>query len=74
MYMSSTSNDVRTLLTRDTTGFIVIFPEGDTTGRKMDVFPVRVAGQPKQRDLDNPSQIQIQFSITSIPAENLAVP
>lgn len=74
MYMSSTSNDVRTLLTRDTTGFIVIFPEGDTTGRRMDVFPVRVAGQPKQRDLDNPSQIQIQFSITSIPAENLAVP
>ena len=74
MYMSSTSNDVRSLLPRDTAGFIVAFPEGDIAGRKMDVFPVKVSGQPKKRDMEDAATIEIQFSITSIPAENVTVP
>jgi hypothetical protein len=74
LYLSSTSNDVRTLLPRDTAGYVCIFPEGDTAGLKYDVFPVRVGGQPKQRDVENPSQIMIQFTITSIPVENITVP
>jgi len=74
LYMSSTSSDVRTLLPRDTAGFICIFPEGDTAGLKYDVFPVKVTGQPKSRDVENPAQITIQFSVTSIPVENITVP
>ncbi|MGW0579636.1 phage tail tube protein [Streptomyces sp. NPDC002920] len=74
MYMSSTSSDVRTLLPRDTAGFVVAFSEGDVAGRKMDVFPVKVSGQPKKRDIEDAATIEIQFSITSIPAENVAVP
>jgi hypothetical protein len=74
LYMSSTSSDVRTLLPRDTAGFIAIFSEGDTAGLKYDVFPVKVTGQPKARDVENPAQITIQFSITSIPVENITVP
>lgn len=74
MYMSSTSSDVRTLLPRDTSGFVVVFSEGDLTGQKMDVFPVKITGQPKQRDVDNPAKIMIQFSVTSIPAENITIP
>ncbi|MEU6552116.1 hypothetical protein ABZ915_17795 [Streptomyces sp. NPDC046915] len=74
MYLSSTSSDVRTLLPRDTAGFVVIFPEGDVTGQKMDVFPVKVTGQPKSRDVENPSTITIQFSVTKIPAENVTIP
>jgi hypothetical protein len=74
LYMSSTSSDVRTLLPRDTAGYICIFPEGDTAGLKYDVFPVKVTGQPKSRDVENPAQITIQFSVTSIPVENITVP
>ncbi|MET9086166.1 hypothetical protein ABZX77_30545 [Streptomyces sp. NPDC004237] len=74
LYLSSTSSDVRTLLPRDTAGYVVIFPEGDTTGLKMDVFPVKVTGQPKSRDIENPSTITIQFAVTKIPAENVTVP
>jgi hypothetical protein len=74
MYLSLTSNDVRTLLPRDTAGFIVVFGEGDAAGKKMDVYPVKISGQPKQRGIDDPSRIEIQFSITSEPVENIAVP
>jgi len=74
MYMSSTSNDVRTLLPRDTSGFVVAFSEGDVAGRKMDVFPVKVSGQPKKRDIEDAATIEIQFTITSIPAENVTIP
>ncbi|SHI68434.1 phage tail tube protein [Streptomyces sp. 3214.6] len=74
MYMSSTSNDVRTLLPRDTAGFVVAFSEGDVAGRKMDVFPVKVSGQPKKRDIEDAATIEIQFTITSIPAENVTIP
>lgn len=74
MYMSSTSSDVRTLLPRDTAGFIVAFSEGDVAGRKMDVFPIKVSAQPKKRDIEDVATIEIQFSITSVPAENVTVP
>jgi hypothetical protein len=74
MYADSTSADVRTLLPRGTTGYIVKFPEGDVTGRKMDVFPVKTLAQAKPTNLSNPSVIQLQFAVTKIPAENVAVP
>jgi hypothetical protein len=73
-YASSNSVDVRGLLPRDTTGFIVWLDEGDIAGRKMDVFPITVASAPKQRDIEAVKQIQIQFSISSAPAENVTVP
>jgi len=74
MYADGTSTDVRTLLPRGTVGNIVKFPEGDVTGRKMDVFPVKALAQAKPTNLTNPSVIQLQFAVTKIPAENVTVP
>jgi hypothetical protein len=74
MYADSTSSDVRTLLPRGTVGYIVKFPEGDITGRKCDVFPVKVIAQPKPTNMGNPSVIQLQFVVTKVPAENASVP
>src|SRR5262249_54296229 len=74
MYASSNSTDVRTLLPRGTVGYIVKFPESDTTGRKMDVFPVKALQQAKPTNLTNPSLIQLVFAVTKIPAENVTVP
>lgn len=74
MYASSNSSDVRTLLPRGTTGYIVKFPEGDVSGHTMDVFPVKVLAQPKPTNMGNPSVIQLQFVVTKIPAENVTVP
>jgi hypothetical protein len=74
MYADSTSTDVRTLLPRGTVGYIVKLPEGDVTGRKMDVFPVKSLQQAKPTALTTPSLIQLGFAVTRIPAENVTIP
>ena len=74
MYADATSADSRTLMPRGTSGYVVKFPEGDVTGRKMDVFPVKVLAQPKPTNMGNPSVIQFQYAVTKIPAENVTVP
>lgn len=82
-YASDSSDDVRTLLPRDTKGFIVIFPEGDhpavvgppaVAATKMDVFPVTVSSASIQPDMEKPGTIEVQFTITSQPVQNLSVP
>lgn len=73
-YADSTSTDVRTILPRDTEGFVLWLDEGDSEGNTMDVFPVTVASAPKLRSLSDPAQIQIQFTITSEPEEDVDVP
>ena len=74
MYADSTSTDVRILLPRGTTGFVVKFPEGDVTGRKCDVFKVKVLAQAKPTALTNPSVVQLQFAVLASPNENVTVP
>lgn len=73
-YASSDSVDVRQLLPRDTTGFILIMDEGDKPSALMDVYPVTVGSAPKLRTLTDPAMIQVNFSISSEPSENVAVP
>lgn len=74
LWADSTSNDVRTLLPRGTRGYIVWMDEGDVAGHLCDIFPVRVVSAPKQRALNDPSAIMINFSISAKPAENVAIP
>lgn len=74
IYRSTTSADVRSLLPRDTAGFIVLFPEGDTPGKKMDVFPVKVSTASKDHSDSNAATHTIEFVITSVPAENVTIP
>ncbi|TKG58898.1 phage tail tube protein [Prauserella endophytica] len=74
-YSDQEGVDVRAVLPRDTNGFVVWLDGGDTPGNKMDVFPVRVLSNGKQRNLQNEAaKIQVQFAITSQPAENVTVP
>lgn len=75
MYADSTSSDARSLMPRNASGFILVLPEGDTAGRKMDVFPVKVASAEKMASIGgNPATISFTFTITSAPAENVTVP
>src|SRR5688500_8750948 len=74
-YSSSDSVDVRALLPRGTSGYIMWLDGGDVGGNKADVFPVRVRSVPKMRSLGNEAaRIEVQFSITSTPGENVTVP
>src|SRR5438128_299003 len=74
MYADVASADVRTLLPRNTTGFILKMPGGDVAGRKMDVFPVKVGSQGKPNAIGTPSTINLIFYITRAPAENVTIP
>lgn len=74
LYADKTDADVRTLLPRDTTGFVLFLDGGDVPTQLMDVYPVTVASAPKLRDLENAAQIRVQFTITREPAENVAIP
>jgi hypothetical protein len=71
-----TGSDARSLMPRDTNGYIMIFDGGDVAGRKMRVFPVRVAsvGMPISAEGSEPATVVIQYAITSEPAENVTVP
>lgn len=74
-YASDDGVDVRAVLPRGTNGFILWMDGGDVPANKMDVFPVRVLSNGKMRNLSNEAaKIQVQFTITSTPAENVAVP
>lgn len=75
-YASSTGfTDARSVLPRDTTGFLIVMDGGDvaTTGR-MDVYPATVTSVPKLRALEDPAQVQVTFAITRVPAEDLVIP
>lgn len=74
IYASTSSSDVRSLLTRDLAGFVAIFPEGIHTGGTVDIFPVKVIGVPKSEDIEANATIEVQFVVTSIPVENIAIP
>lgn len=73
-WASKDGDDVRTLLQREDTGFIIWMDEGDVPGQTMDVYPVSVTSQAKVRELDSAAQIMAQFAITSEPAENVTIP
>jgi hypothetical protein len=74
LYLSEDSTDVRELMPRDTTGFVVVLWEGDVAGRKMDVFPVTVTSAPKDITITNAAAITIDFAVTAEPSENITIP
>jgi hypothetical protein len=73
-YASSNSSDVRTVLPRDTAGFVVLCWEGDVTGQKMDVYPAKVTASAPDGAMEDPEKINVQFAITKIPAQNVTIP
>jgi len=73
-YTSSNSNDVRSLLLRDLSGFIVLLWEGDVAGLKMDVFPVRITTQAMDTTITNPGMVTVSFAASRVPATNLIIP
>jgi hypothetical protein len=74
MYASVNSVDVRALLPRGTTGFLIWFDEGDVAGRKGDCYAITVGSIGKDRDLEVASRIIVSVAITRTPTENFTIP
>lgn len=76
-YCDEDSDDIRSVLARDDEGYIVIFPEGDDRGANshtMDIWPCKVSSVSKTQGGTDTAQIVVTFSITAVPAEDVAVP
>lgn len=67
-------DDARQVMPRDTQGFIVIADGGDVVGSVMDVFAVSVASVGKLRSISNGHQVQISYTITRVPVEDVPLP
>jgi hypothetical protein len=74
MYADDNQADARTLMPRNAVGYIVKFPGGDVTGRKMSIFPVKVGSLGEPTAFGNPTVLNFMYYCTKIPAENIAVP
>ena len=74
MYADDNQADARTLMPRNATCFIVKFPGGDITGRKMTVFPVKVGSAAEPTAFGAPTELNFSYYVTKIPAENITVP
>lgn len=72
-YMDREGVDLRSLMPKDTEGFIVI-ADGGLASALGDVFPVTVSSTPKQRSMDAAATIRIDFAITSEPSEEVTLP
>jgi hypothetical protein len=73
-YASSSSSDVRTVLPRDTAGYVVILWEGDITGQRCDVFPAKVTVSALDGNMEDPEKVNVSFAITRVPAANVVIP
>jgi len=75
LYADKEGADARSLMPRDTNGFIVIMDGGDVAANKADSFKVRVRSVGKGRSLgEEAGTVIVSYSITAEPAENFTVP
>lgn len=73
-YGSQDGQDVRTVLSRDTAGYLVVQDGGAAAGNKMDVYPVTVSSLGKVRSNSDAFKIQVSFVITQVPSEDQTIP
>jgi len=74
IYATSTSSDVRTVLPRGTIGYVVMLWEGDVTGQRMDIFPATVTTSAVNGNMTAAELVDVSFSITKVPANNVLIP
>lgn len=65
------SSTIRTALAKGTAGFILLRPYGAATGKRNEVWPVKVTGYNDEWSLDNTNaKSVVSFAITSTPTQN----
>ena len=73
-YQSKDTHDIREVMPRGTTGFILIMWGGDVPAQLMDVFPVEVTSAGKSIPDNADADITVMFAITSEPVEDVVIP
>ena len=66
---------LRTALPKGTAGFVLLLPYGDTPGKRMEVWPVKVTGfNDAWTTGSEPAQATVSFAVTDVPNQNAEVP
>lgn len=74
-YEDRVGDDVRAMLPRDTSGFIVRLGNGDVPASLGDTFPITVSSLAKNEGTDDEAaKLTVEFAITDEPAEDWVIP
>lgn len=74
-YDDNATATIRTALAKGTAGFILLFPYGDTAGKRVEKWPVKSTGVNDQWGLDaTAAQFQVGFAVTAVPVQNGVTP
>lgn len=75
-YADKTGADIRALLQVGESGLLLFMDGGDVSGSLMDIYPIEVASQAKERDMEGGQRagIRIVVGIPYVPFENVVIP
>lgn len=75
-YDDDASNTIRTALAEGTSGYVIRFPQGDSTGERIEVWPVRVStiNDSAITSANEAKTFMVQFSVTSEPNKSATCP
>lgn len=69
------SSTIRTALAKGTTGFVILFPYGDTATKRLEKWPVVSTGVNDEWSVGNdPARFVVGFAITAVPVQNGVTP
>lgn len=75
MYDLTDSAAIRTALAKGTAGFLVLFPYGDASGKRCEVWPVKSTGVNDEWQLSSdPARYEVGFAVTGVPKQNQTTP
>lgn len=74
LYADRGGDDARTVLARDTIGYLLWMDSGDTPAETMDVYPIQVNSATKVRSTENATVLRVSVSMTRIPTEDVVIP
>lgn len=74
-YDDDAATTVRSAVAKGTAGFMVLFPYGDVSGKRCEVWPVKSTGVNDEWSLDaSAAQFQVGFAVTAKPTQNATTP
>ena len=75
MYDDDTSTTIRSTLAKNTSGYVLLCPYGNTTGKRCEVWPVVVTTNSDEYTLGNdPARWHLEFSVALTPHQNAVLP
>jgi len=75
LYDDDTATTIRTALAKGVNGFILLFPYGDTSTKRCEVWPVRSTGVNDEWSTGNdPARYNVGFAVTRIPNQGAITP